>query len=233
MERLLSFARSRFPFIFAFRRFVINSIWNLQSPAKKFTTIYRENRWKDTDSRSGPGSNLAQTAAIREAIPLLVQGLRCQSLLDIPCGDFHWMSEIEWDIEYIGADIVAGLIQENQRMYGRANRNFIQLNIISDQLPQVDLIFCRDCLVHLSNAHILDTIKNIKSSGSTYLLTTTFTNRSSNDNIETGDWRPINLQRPPFNFPPPLQLIDEKCTEANGAFSDKALGLWRMNDLPW
>jgi hypothetical protein len=204
----------------------------MRPPDKTFTAIYRANRWEDKDSRSGPGSNLTQTEAIRQAIPVVVKSIHCASLLDIPCGDFYWMSKIDLDLQYIGADIVTDIIASNQSIYARDNRRFVQLNIISDPLPKVDLIFCRDCLVHFSYAHIFDTIKNMKSSGSTYLLTTTFTKRTNNVDIGTGAWRTIDLQRPPFNFPPPLQLIDEQCTERNGAYADKALGLWKIADLP-
>jgi len=48
----------------------------------------------------------------------------------------------------------------------------------------------------------------------------------------TGDWRLLNLQRPPFNFPPPLRLMNERCTESRGAFGDKSLGLWLVGQLP-
>jgi hypothetical protein len=47
----------------------------------------------------------------------------------------------------------------------------------------------------------------------------------------TGDWRPLNLERPPFNFPPPAELLAEGCTEAEGRFLDKCLGLWAIKDL--
>ena len=231
MKELKSFIRSYLPFIIPLRRYISRFILRMQSPHKTFTTIYQENRWKDGDALSGPGSNLAQTQAIRRAMPILLSDIQCRSLLDIPCGDFYWMSKIDLDLQYFGADIVAGIIAGNQRMYARDNRQFIQLNIITDPLPKVDLIFCRDCLVHFSFAHIQDALKNIKSSGSTYLLTTTFTNRASNFDIVTGEWRTINLQRPPFNFPFPLQLIDEQCTEGDGAYADKALGLWKIADL--
>jgi hypothetical protein len=43
-----------------------------------------------------------------------------------------------------------------------------------------------------------------------------------------GDWRPLNLCAPPFNFPPPLRIIHEPYR----AFTDKSLGLWRVADLP-
>jgi hypothetical protein len=42
--------------------------------------------------------------------------------------------------------------------------------------------------------------------------------------IRTGGWRTLNFQLPPFNFPPPLHLLNENCTEAGGKFFDKSLG---------
>jgi hypothetical protein len=48
----------------------------------------------------------------------------------------------------------------------------------------------------------------------------------------TGDWRPINLERAPFNWPAPVELIVEECTESGGVFADKSLGLWRIDALP-
>jgi hypothetical protein len=98
------------------------------------------------------------------------------------------------------------------------------------QLPSVDLIFCRDCLVRLSFANIRSAIANIKASGLTYLLTTTYPGRQNSD-IATGEWRPINLQAKPFGFPPPLVLINEQCVVTPG-YRDKSMGLWRIADLP-
>jgi hypothetical protein len=91
------------------------------------------------------------------------------------------------------------------------------------------MILCRDCLVHLSDKHIKYTLINFKKSKSKYLLTTTFCLLSENRNIRTGDWRPINLQLPPFSFPEPIMLIDEKCPD-DGGFR-KSLGLWQLKDI--
>jgi len=53
----------------------------------------------------------------------------------------------------------------------------------------------------------------------------------ANAEAATGDWRPLNLERPPFNLPPPLVLVNEQCTEAQGRYADKSLGVWRLGDL--
>ncbi|MGH8131321.1 MAG: hypothetical protein ACRES3_10755 [Steroidobacteraceae bacterium] len=55
--------------------------------------------------------------------------------------------------------------------------------------------------------------------------------RARNERIVAGEWRPLNLQPPPFGLPPPLRLINENCTEGNGAYRDKALGLWDLTTL--
>ena len=107
-----------------------------------------------------------------------------------------------------------------------------QKDIISETLPKGDIFLCRDCFIHLSNKDILKAIKNIKQSSSRYLLTTTFINLGRNQNLVTGrGWRPVNLEKPPFNFPSPIELFNEHCTEGYGNFSDKSLGLWELKDL--
>lgn len=105
------------------------------------------------------------------------------------------------------------------------------LDLTRDRLPTVDLVLCRDCLVHLSFAQAQQALANIAASGARYLLTTTFTGRSENADIPTGKWRALNLQRPPFNLPQPLELINERCTEKDGRYADKSLGLWPVADL--
>ena len=99
-------------------------------------------------------------------------------------------------------------------------------------LPSADLLLCRDCLVHLSFQDAGQALANIRRSTIGYLLTTTFPGEADNQDIVTGDWRPLNLERPPFSFPAPLDRIKEGCTEAGGRFGDKSLALWAVADLP-
>jgi len=98
-------------------------------------------------------------------------------------------------------------------------------------VPKVDLVFCRDCLVHLSFEHVFAALRQICASESQYLLTTTFVDRQQNGDIATGNWRPLNLRVAPFEFPESLLLVNEKCTEDGGQFRDKSLGLWKVSDL--
>jgi hypothetical protein len=83
--------------------------------------------------------------------------------------------------------------------------------------------------VHLSFADARAALANIAASGSSYLLSTTFTERANNTDIGTGGWRPLNLQRPPFNFPPPLLMFSEEFDVPE--YRDKAIALWALSDL--
>src|SRR5271157_1733125 len=112
-----------------------------------FTNYYRKNTWLSKESRSGLGSELKQTREIIKQLPLLIKQFNIKSLLDIPCGDFNWMQHVDLGCAYIGADIVKELIEENKRKY---NKTFVHLDLLTSKLPKVDLILCRDCLVHFS-----------------------------------------------------------------------------------
>lgn len=204
----------------------------LKTTEKIFTDIYTTHGFGEASSASGPGSDNIQTRIIVKELPLLFEKYDISTVLDIPCGDFHWMQNVDLSaIDYTGADIVLELIQNLNEAYRQNNIRFEHLNMIEDQLPPVDLLLCRDCFVHFSYADTNMALVNICNSGSTYLLSTTFTAREENMDILTGQWRVINLERPPFHFPAPLKLINEGCTEANGAFHDKSLGLWKIDDL--
>lgn len=201
---------------------------------EKFVAIYRENMFGSDESRSGAGSTMEQTATLRVALPALLGELGVRSLIDAPCGDFNWMSRTPLDLDrYVGIDIVEELIRANQERYGSPKREFLCRDIIADPLPTAEVILCRDCLVHLTFDQASKAIGNFKRSGSTYLLTTIFSERDANVDLKGKDiWRTLNLERAPFNFPPPLRLVNENCTEGDGAYVDKCLGLWRLADLP-
>jgi len=196
-----------------------------------FRRIFDENYWGNDQSISGEGSNLERTAVIRAELPRLLARHGVRSMLDAPCGDFFWMKELVLDVDYIGADILPELIARNTEQYASPRRRFIVGDLVDEVLPHADLILCRDCLVHLTVEEIRYAVANFKESGAVWLLTTTFTGPRDNPDIVTGDWRPVNFERPPFNFGPPVEIINEQCDEDDGMWADKSLGLWRLADL--
>lgn len=203
------------------------SVWHLD-----FTRLYRENGFGATESFSGGGSSLFQTRILRRELPGLFQRLGVRSILDIPCGDFHWMRYVDFgDTRYIGGDVVAELAQRNQTLYGNSQRTFMHLDAVKGPLPTVDLIFCRDCLVHLPFGSALSALRTFKASGATWLLTTTFIDREENLDLIGLSWRTLNLCKPPFSLVEPVDLLNEKCAEGGGQYADKCLGLWKLADV--
>jgi hypothetical protein len=237
MSSIKNFVKEKFPWIVDARNRFINHWFSLRYKEKPmqevFTSIYQSNYWGDQESKSGPGSNQEQTQVVKELIEKVILEYQIKSVLDIPCGDFNWMKDVDLtNCVYTGGDIVQSLIANNQSNYHqREGISFIQLNLATSSLPLNDLLFCRDCLVHFSFSDIKSALNNIKRSNSTFFLTTTFPDHQNRD-IITGDWRPLNLQEPPFNFPHPIQLFNEQCQEENGRYKDKSLGLWYTKQIP-
>ena len=82
-----------------------------------FRRIWADNYWGNAESRSGGGSSLTQTAALRVSLATMLQELKISSRLDLPCGDFHWMKEVAFcpEMTYVGGDIVDELTELKPR----------------------------------------------------------------------------------------------------------------------
>ena len=160
----------------------------------------------------------------------LVLRHRIKSLLDLPCGDFNWMKKVDLHgTHYMGGDIVSELIESNKKKYQKPGIEFHQMDLLHSKLPRVDLVLVRDCLVHLSFEDCNTALYNLKRSDSKYILTTTFPQTSVNKNIETGDFRRINLNSSPFDFPRPLEIYSENHDIEKDP--RKCLGLWAISSL--
>jgi hypothetical protein len=229
--------RDKFPGLFrltaAFYYFILKLFSGQSRTQITFDKIYKVNNWGDSDSVSGPGSNLGNTENLRKELPLVLGVLRIKSFLDIPCGDYFWMKEITLPLDiYIGADIVGELVEKNKGLYADEKIKFINLDLTKDKLPKVDAIFCRDCLPHLSFKLIKKALKSIKFSDSKYFFTSTYILCKENRDTYVGRFRPINLQIKPFNFPQPLKIISDPCITKNVILEDKSIGIWRIEDIP-
>jgi hypothetical protein len=115
------------------------------------------------------------------------------------------------------------------KQFEKENVHFFCMDLTSDSLPNVDLVIVRDCFVHLSYLDIKQSLHNIFKTSSKFLLTTTFPNETHNIDIISGQWRPINLQLPPFKFPEPEILINEG--NPDPLYQDKSIGLWKIDQL--
>jgi hypothetical protein len=203
-----------------------------RTPKTVFTRIYETRAWGEYESVSGRGSTHEATERIRAALPALLAQFNVRTILDAPCGDFHWMRKVDLGaVDYIGVDVVPGLVERLQRDPGASRHRFLLADITRDELPSADLVLCRDCLIHLPFARCFAALSNFHRSGIKYLLTTHCPNVQSQTDIETGSFRPLNLRLSPFDFPQPLATIIDA---PDGAVPDdgRCLALWRIEDLP-
>jgi SAM-dependent methyltransferase len=200
----------------------------------RFERIHATNLWGAARSVSGLGSQPDAVGALVSALPALLRQLQVTSLLDAPCGDAGWIHRVQHPMQYTGVDIVPAIVAELQRRAagGEIVGRYLSADITRDALPRADAILCRDALVHLSYAQIGRAVENMRRSGAIWLITTTFTEWQVNRDCEDGDWRALNLCRPPFDWSAPTALLDEGCTEADGTYRDKSLGAWRVDALP-
>jgi len=179
---------------------------------------YREMS-QGAESVNGRGSWLRNTAAVRGWLPQVLAEYRITSILDVPCGDGNWMSHVNLgEVRYLGWDVEADNVVEARNRFSRAGlaAKFECINILTvDQVPTIDLIFCRDFLQHLPNEAISHVLEKFTASNSRYLITNNY--RAPNDVdcplagghqgavTATGPlpgyyYRPVNLEAPPFNL---------------------------------
>lgn len=187
------------------------------------------NKWHNEETLSGEGSTFANTAVIRAELETLLNSI--DTLVDVGCGDCNWITSIPFTGDYYGVDASKKLIKSNNTLFASKHRQFDCINAISEDLPAGDLYLCRDMLVHLCNMDVARVLANIYLSskeGGTFIATT-FPNQQENTNIQTGGWRPLNLQLPPFILPDPITIINEKYDHID--YCDKSLGIWPTSAL--
>lgn len=195
------------------------------SRRRVFSGIWKDNFWGNTESRSGNGSTLAATAAVRDWLLMTLNFLGIRALGDAGCGDLNWMKELTGSLRfYFGFDIVPELVAElRSRFDDRPNCFFSEADIVTASLPECDAILCRDCLTHFTPDGALLALKGFRRSGSRILIATTHT-VERNVWVKSGGWYPVNLTAAPFNLPPPQLVLAEGKT--------KLLGVWSIADLP-
>jgi hypothetical protein len=171
--------------------------------AEVFKHIHETRYWGDSESVSGQGSSLEQTSHIREELPRLMQQFGLRSIFDAPCGDLYWMHNIANSLgaDYIGGDIVPAVVEVARSRIINPDTRLQIFDILTDDFPKVDLWLCRDVLFHFSFNNIRQTVRNFSRSSIPYVLVTSHIGASiPNWPIVTGDFRLLNLFRPPFRL---------------------------------
>ena len=151
-------------------------------------------------------------------------------MLDAPCGDYSWMAitPLPVDFKYIGADIVEDLVSANKINY--PNVEFYQLDISQDQLPDADVLFCRDCLIHFSFEDIKITLSNILRSNIKYVMLTNYPDVDVCD-INTGDFHKTNFTTDPINLGNPIDSIFDWIPGTANKDQKRHMSLWHRSSI--
>lgn len=178
------------------------------------------------ESRSGTGSTMAATVAVRKWLPHFCWKRSIATLLDLPCGDHHWMASVELPrTRYTGADVIEDVVREAKR--NRPDREFAVLNVLTDPVGKHDLIMCRDLLVHLDLSSAATAVRNFIESKSKYLAVTDFPDAKINSELceaqEGWGWRQLNMTLEPFEM---TSFVDGVCEDYD---SRKFLNVYRIN----
>jgi hypothetical protein len=207
----------------------------IRDEEKKFNFIYKNKYWQNIDngSLSGAGSNIDDsTHNLSIELPNFINKHQVKSLLDMPCGDWAWMSKLNLaNIDYIGCDIVEDMITTNNQKYRNAKINFIKKNLSHDDLPEADMILVRDLLVHLKYPDIILCLNNIKKYNYKYIAITNFPKLVKNINNKFGDrWRPINFNLEPYLLPKPDFVLPDD-SQIGEYDSQKTVAIWKNENF--
>lgn len=199
------------------------------SRKQNFTAIYDQKVWTHGDKTaplSGHGSSLQATAALRQALPAIIRQIEARTLLDLGCGDFTWMQHVDLPCKYVGADIVESVVSKNQRDFGSDQCSFMVMDFVENTPPKADVVLCREVLFHLSFEDVFKGLRNALDSGCSFFLLTSDSSAVFNADIQSGDFRTLNLERRPFKLPAPQTRIEDA-----EVFSGRYIGLWSADDI--
>ena len=162
-----------------------------------FSKIYKEGLWQ---GGSGDGSKIENVREYVDVLQKYIDKPEINTVIDLGCGDWQFSKFLDLSsVLYLGVDVVDSVIDSNIELYSASNIDFISRDIITYELPQVDLIICKDVLQHLSNRDVISVLIKIIKSSKFALITNDFNSEStSNIDIENGDYRYLDLTLSPF-----------------------------------
>lgn len=177
-----------------------------KTPEETFTQIYENKDWgvNEDEGLSGSGASVNTTVEYRAILQNFLKNNQIHSVVDVGCGDWVWSRTVDWSgVSYIGFDVVKSVIESNQKKYANENIQFVHADILKTDLPQADLLLCKDVLQHLTIEDILSILSQF--SKFKYCIIQNdiaFEHGDPNHNkqIERGKGRTLDLTKPPFNL---------------------------------
>lgn len=180
-----------------------NAQYKLDGGVWNQTSCLVDNR---IETYSGPGSLLHNNDNLIKSLPIFLKKHNIGSIIDVPCGDFNFMRKIipqNDKIHYLGMDIAENAINMCKK-YESKSIKFKVDDITNPEikLNKVDLIICKDLLLHLSFSDIKSVLKNIENSNCKYFACSRYDNGNviNKDQNSGVGARGIEITKEPFNF---------------------------------
>lgn len=171
---------------------------------KIFTNLYATGAWGTNEEglgSSGPESTIENSRNYVEFLQNFMITNGIQSVVDVGCGDWSFSKAINWgNVSYTGVDIVRSVTERNQKLFSSPNVTFVHGDINEIELPTADLLVCKDVLQYLSNNDVHQFLQRINQFKYCLITNDLPLNTSSSRTITSGDHRPLDLTKPPFNI---------------------------------
>ena len=165
-----------------------------------FSNIYKIGTW-DESGFSLSGSQIKIARPYVNFLQNFMNEHEIKTVVDVGCGDWAFSRYIDWSgIDYLGIDVVKEVIVRNQTLFARPSIAFVHGNALTMDLPEADLLICKDVFQHLSNSDIMQLLKQFYKFKHCLITDFVDSNTLSSDNrdIVSGDYHPIDLTKEPF-----------------------------------
>lgn len=162
-----------------------------------FTDIYKRRVWGD-----GSGGGSVHSKPYIDYVNAMIAKHRPKVVFDIGCGDMVVASKFNLQgAKYIGWDASTFYAEEEQTGQHEIHDG---KDALTDELPEADMMLCKEVLQHLSNAQV-QTLLDRTSHYPTRIFCNSFDDEGHplkrNSDIEMGDHRPVDLSQYPFMIP--------------------------------
>lgn len=172
-----------------------------ESHSDIFDDIYKNELWGKGQG-SGGGSSVEITEGYRSFLQHFLSDMQIKSVVDLGCGDWQFSELIDWsNVEYLGLDCVKSLIHTNETNFGGDNISFKYFDGSKEMLKEKgDLLIVKDVLIHWTNEEVSFFLKHLSQLDFKYILITNQIGKENlNSDIQTGQFRNIDINSEPFN----------------------------------
>ena len=196
-------------------------------PEKVFTRLVDSFGWCPgvRETPCGEGSFLEACQPLVDCLPEWFKTHGIKSIVDVGCGDFHWMRRVNFDgLQYDGFDVVKKFVDELQKTHARPNVRFHHEDAMTASLPKADLYICKDVLNHYPVEQALLLFRRMRNQAR-YFAALTFPDcPHESGRIALGGWWFIDLTKFPFNLGQPIVSVPARETRT----PKRVFALWKL-----